>query len=43
MKRKMLYLNGVPIGSASTWREVAELLTELLRCTITSHVLPLSG
>ena len=30
-KSKTLYLNGVPIGSASTWHEVVALLTRLLR------------
>jgi hypothetical protein len=31
MRRKTVYLNDVPVGSASTWHEVAALLTELLR------------
>jgi hypothetical protein len=31
MRRKTVYLNGVPVGSAATWHEVAALLTELLR------------
>jgi hypothetical protein len=30
-KTKTVYLNDVPIGSASTWHEVAALLTKLLR------------
>lgn len=35
MRRKTVYVNDVPIGSASGWHEVAALLTELLRRTIT--------
>ena len=35
MKRKTVYLNDAPIGSASTWHEVAAMLTSLLRRTIT--------
>jgi hypothetical protein len=31
MRRKTVYLNDVPVGSAATWHEVAALLTELLR------------
>jgi hypothetical protein len=30
-RRKTVYFNGVPVGSAATWHEVAALLTELLR------------
>jgi hypothetical protein len=30
MRRKTVYLNDVPVGSASTWHEVAALLTKLL-------------
>ena len=37
MKRKTLYLNGVPIGSASTWHEVAALLTKLFRRAVTAR------
>jgi hypothetical protein len=35
LKLKTLYLSGVPVGSASTWHEVALLLTKLLRRKIT--------
>jgi len=35
MKRKTVYLNGTPIGSASTWYEVALLLSRLLRRNVT--------
>jgi hypothetical protein len=31
MRRKTAYLNDVPVGSASTWHEVAALLTKLLQ------------
>jgi len=31
MTRKAVYLNGKPIGSASTWHEVAELVGRVLR------------
>jgi hypothetical protein len=31
MRRKTVYLNGVPVGWASTWYDVAALLTERLR------------
>ena len=37
MKRKMLYLNDVAIGSASTWHEAAEILTKLFRRVVTSR------
>jgi hypothetical protein len=37
MRRKPLYLNDVTIGSASTWREVAEVLTKLFRRVVTSR------
>jgi len=37
MGRKTLYLNDVPIGSASTWQEVAERLTKLFRRVVTSR------
>jgi hypothetical protein len=37
MRRKTVYLNGVPVGSAATWHEVAALLTELLRRPISSR------
>jgi hypothetical protein len=37
MRRKTLYLNDVAVGSASTWHEVAELLTKLFRRVITSR------
>jgi hypothetical protein len=37
MRRKPLYLNGVPVGSAATWHEVAALLTKLLQRPITSR------
>jgi hypothetical protein len=30
MRRKTVYLNDAPVGSASTWHEVAALLTKLL-------------
>jgi hypothetical protein len=43
MRRKTLYLNDVPIGSASTWHEVAELLTRLLRRAVTSREAQNSG
>ncbi len=29
MRRKRVYLNGVPVGSAATWHEVAALLAKL--------------
>jgi hypothetical protein len=29
MRRKTLYLNDVPVSSASTWHEVAAFLTKL--------------
>jgi hypothetical protein len=35
MKRKTLYLNDVPVGSASTWQEVAETLTKRFRRVVT--------
>ena len=35
--RKALYLNDIPIGSASTWHEVAELLSKRLRRIITAR------
>jgi hypothetical protein len=35
MRRKTLYLNDVAIATASTWQEVAEILTRLLRRVIT--------
>jgi len=31
MRRKTVYLNDTPIGSASTWHEVALLISRLLR------------
>jgi hypothetical protein len=31
MRRKTVYLNDIPVGSAATWHDVAALLTELLR------------
>ena len=34
-KSKTLFLNDVPIGSASTWYEVAALLTKVLRRGVT--------
>lgn len=30
-KAKTLYLNDAPVGSATTWHEVAAFLTKLLR------------
>jgi hypothetical protein len=30
MKRKILYLNRAPVGTASTWHEVAKVLMPLL-------------
>ncbi len=35
MRRKTLYLNDVAIATASTWQEVAEILTKLFRRVIT--------
>ena len=35
MKRKAVYLNGIHIGSAETWHEVAELVGEALDRHIT--------
>jgi hypothetical protein len=37
MRRKAVYLNDVPVGSAATWHEVAALLTELLRRPISAR------
>ncbi len=37
MRRKTVYLNEVPVGSASTWHEVAALLTKLLQHPIGSR------
>jgi hypothetical protein len=37
MRRKTIYFNDVAIGSASTWHEVAEILTKLLRRVVTSR------
>jgi hypothetical protein len=37
MRRKTVYLNGVPVGSAATWHEVAALLTKLLQRPISSR------
>ena len=30
MKRKIVYLNGVAVGAASTWHEVTALIASLL-------------
>jgi hypothetical protein len=35
MKPKPVYFNDAPIGSASTWHEVAALLSKVLRSSIT--------
>jgi len=35
MKRKTVHLNGVGVGSASTWHEVAMLVSKLLHRIIT--------
>jgi hypothetical protein len=37
MRRKTVYVNGVPVGSASTWHEVAALLTKLLQRPMSSR------
>jgi hypothetical protein len=37
VKRKTLYLNDVPVGSAGTWHEVAALLSKLLRRSVTAR------
>jgi hypothetical protein len=37
MRRKTVYVNGVPVGSAPTWHEVAALLTKLLQRSISSR------
>ena len=37
MRRKTVYLNDVPVGYASTWHEVAALLTKLLERPISSR------
>jgi hypothetical protein len=37
MKRKIIYLNDVPVGTARTWHEVAALLTVVLRRSITAR------
>jgi hypothetical protein len=37
VRRKTLYLNDVPVGSAGTWHEVAALLSKLLRRSITAR------
>ena len=34
MKRKTVYLNDVPVGTAQTWHEVAALLRLLIRIDI---------
>ena len=33
-KTKKIYINGVPVGSATTWEEVAAFLTKWLRRSI---------
>jgi hypothetical protein len=33
-KTKTIYINGVPVGSATTWEEVAAFLTKRLRRSI---------
>ena len=43
MRLKTLYLNDVPIGSASTWHEVADILTKRLRRAVTSREAQNSG
>jgi hypothetical protein len=43
MKRKTVYLNGTPIGTASTWHEVAALLARRLRRSIDSREAQDSG
>ena len=37
MRPKTLYLNGVAVGSAATWHEVAAFLTKLLRRVVTAR------
>jgi len=37
MRRKALYVNDVAIGSASTWHEVAEILSKLFRRLVTAR------
>jgi hypothetical protein len=37
MKRKNVYLNGVLVGSARTWHEVAILLARLLRRPVSAR------
>jgi hypothetical protein len=34
LKRKTVYLNGIRIGTASTWHEVGALLTSSLRRSV---------
>jgi hypothetical protein len=43
MKRKTVYLNGTPVGTASTWYEVAALLARRLRRTIDAREAQDSG
>ena len=43
MKRKTVYLNGAPVGSAQTWHEVAVLLSELLRVHLSARDVQNSG
>jgi hypothetical protein len=37
MRPKTLYLDDVPVGVASTWHEVAAILSRLLQRPIGSH------
>jgi hypothetical protein len=36
-KAKTIYLSDVPVGSATTWEEVAAFLTRRLRRTVTAR------
>jgi hypothetical protein len=35
MKRRVVYLNGTPVGSAETWHDVAVLIGRLLGRNVT--------
>jgi hypothetical protein len=37
MRRKTVYINDAPVGSAATWHEVAAILTERLRRHVTAR------
>jgi hypothetical protein len=38
MRRKTVYIDDVPVGSAATWHEVAVILTERLRRPVALRV-----